>query len=156
MENIIIKTEPGYFYITPVGFFAYAKDFHSAGVQWKTERNYSPVPYFLFCRSIELGLKAFVLAKGEKLSFVRKRISHDIYKAFKRALHHSLESFLITTESERKEIIAANKYYSDKGFEYFSLEIFLGSKSDLPDLQILRQYSEKLLEKTEAIILRST
>ena len=56
MPNVTIKTESGHFYVTPVGFLVYAEDYLKASVNWVSDRNYSPVPYFLACRSIELAL----------------------------------------------------------------------------------------------------
>jgi hypothetical protein len=67
-KNIVIKVEPLKIKITPYGFYKYATDYFFATDKWTTavkDAGYSPVPYFLYCRTIELGLKAFLLAKDK-------------------------------------------------------------------------------------------
>ena len=152
MTDHIIQPETGHIYITPTGFLVYAQNFYSAAIKWETDGNYSPVPYFLFCRSIELGLKAFVLAKGEKMEVVKLKIRHNIDFALEKALNYSLADFLLTTEEEKKELQKANIYYNDKGFEYFNIKNLFG-KNDLLELEILKQYSEKLLKEIKPFII---
>jgi hypothetical protein len=155
MTNYVIKPETGHVYITPTGFLVYAEDFHSAGIGWESDHKYSPVPFFLFCRAIELGLKSFALTKGEKISFLKSRkVGHDLITVLNIAKKHSLSDFVDMTSIDEIEIAKANQYYSDKGFEYFKLEN-LFDKSKLPDLQVLRNYSEKLLKNIKEFTLSS-
>jgi len=62
-KNVVIKAEPGHLHISPFGFFHYGKEFFDAAKGFKHPAHYSPVPYFLYCRSIELVLKAFLLGR---------------------------------------------------------------------------------------------
>ena len=157
MTNIIIHTETGHVYITPTGFLVYAKNYYTAAINWQSDGNYSPVPYFLFSRSIELGLKAFLLAKGEKIHVVKSKkiIGHNLIFALRKAEFYSLSEFEHTTTEEEKELQKANAYYNEKGFEYFDIKN-LFHKKDMPDLKILQQYSEKLLRDITQFILSST
>lgn len=150
--NVNIAPETGHFYITPTGFLVYARNYFSAATNWITDGKYSPVPYFLFCRSIELGFKAFILAKGEKLNFVKNKIGHNLEYALEKAISYSLEDFVSITPEEKKQIQKANAYYNDKGFEYFNIKN-LFDKINLPDIEILGKYSEKLLRDIEHFIL---
>jgi hypothetical protein len=52
----------------------------------------------------------------------------------------------------KQKITKASEYYSDKGFEYFKIEN-LFDKSNLPDLNVLRNYSEKLLKNIKEFTL---
>ena len=155
MTDYIIHTDTGHVYITPTGFFVYAEDFYSAGINWKSSQRYSPVPYFLFCRSIELGLKSFALTKGEKIKHLRsKKVGHDLIAVLNIAKKHSLSDFLETTTIEDTEIAKANQYYNDKGFEYFKLKN-LFNKTNLPDLEVLRNYAEKIITNIKQYTLSS-
>jgi len=51
-------------HINPLGFHRYASEFLRAAQDFRMNDGFSPVPYYLVCRSIELALKAFLLAKG--------------------------------------------------------------------------------------------
>jgi hypothetical protein len=154
MADIIVLTETGHLYITPVGFLVYAKNYYSAGINWPSDEKYSPVPYFLFSRSIELGLKAFSLANGEKMSVLRskKRVGHDLLLALENAQSYALTKFVQITAEEEIEWRKANSYYADKGFEYFEFKSIF-DKKNLPDLNILQTYSGKLLENISQFVL---
>jgi hypothetical protein len=155
MTDYVLHAETGHVYITPTGFLGYAQDFFSAGTSWQLNGRYSPVPYFLICRSIELGLKSFALTKGEKIDFLKSRkVGHDLIVVLNIAKKHSLSYFLETTKDEEIELEKANKYYNDKGFEYFKLKN-LTDKSNLPDLKILTNYAENLLKNIQSFTLSS-
>jgi hypothetical protein len=65
MGNVVIKVPPMVLHISPLGFHRYASEFLRAAQGFKINDGFSPVPYYLICRSTELSLKAFLLAKGE-------------------------------------------------------------------------------------------
>ena len=70
-RNIVIKLGSIKINMTPFGFHKYASDYLDTANKWTGETHYSPVPYFLYCRTIELGLKGYLLAKGKKLDWVK-------------------------------------------------------------------------------------
>ena len=171
MTTYTMDCETAHYFITPTGFLLYAKDYLSAAKNWKIGEQYSPVPYFLCCMSIELGFKAFILAKsngvnlvnsnGENIiknnaynkEYVRTKIGHDLVTALAKAISLTLNEFVSTTPEEEKQLQNANYYYNKgKGFEYFSIEKFF-SEAKLPDIEILKQYSEKLLRDIEQFVL---
>jgi hypothetical protein len=57
-----------------------------------------------------------------------------------------LDSLIKTTVEEEREILIANKIYNKKGFEYFFVLNHVTGLKGLPDLEVLRKYSKKLLE----------
>ena len=155
MTNYILKTETGHLYITPTGFLIYAENYYSASMNWKSDGKYSPVPYFLLCRSIELGLKAFALAKGESIKVLGShKVGHNLMVLLDKTKNHSLSDLVVITKEDETELAKANIYYNDKGFEYFKIKN-LFDKSNLPDLEILKGFSEKLLKDIKSFILSS-
>lgn len=149
--NNLIKIEPLKFNITPFGFHKYASDYLDTADNWSSESKYSPVPYFLYCRSIELGLKAFLLAKGKNLEYVKYKIGHSLTKALENARQNALDDIIETSDIEKVEIEIADKYYKDKGFEYFSVSNHVTGLKELPKLDILKEYSQKLISKIKPL-----
>lgn len=146
-----MKVEPIKINISPFGFHKYASDYLEAADKWTSESNYSPVPFFLYCRAIELGLKAYLLAKGNNLNWVKGTLNHDLVKGLKNSKLNSLDDILDTSEIEEKEIEMANKYYKTKGFEYFSVLNHVTGLEGLPKMDILKGYAHKLLYKIKSL-----
>ena len=63
-SNTVINVPAANLNISPLGFHKYATEFLAADTSYKQGLGWSPVPYYLVCRTIELALKAFLLAKG--------------------------------------------------------------------------------------------
>jgi hypothetical protein len=156
-KNLVIKAEPGIIHISPFGFFHYGKEFLDAAKGFKQSAYYSPAPYFLYCRSIELFLKAFLLAKGVPKKHLPKRnlYWHDLEKILKKAQDLSLSAFVKITPEQEKEISKANRYYAFKGFEYF--EVIKGVKAypELPDLLFLEKVASELVTHLESFCLNA-
>jgi len=152
-KNIMIKLETGHYNMTPFGFHKYASDYFVAADTWTKniiKEGYSPVPYFLYSRSIELGLKAYLLAKKQSLTTVIK-CNHDLIKALNKAKLNSLDSFVITSSDDEKHITLANNIYSKKGFEYFYIINHVTGKEKFPNISVLHDYSEKLLKNIKVL-----
>jgi len=64
--NTVITPATATVNISPIGFHHYASQFAASARQAQAGLGgtFSPVPYYLYCRSLELVLKAFLLAKG--------------------------------------------------------------------------------------------
>ena len=62
------------FRMDPVGFAIYADQFLKAAQSIpEVDTKFTPVPYYLYCRALELILKAFLQLQGHKLSELRKK-----------------------------------------------------------------------------------
>lgn len=146
-QNVVIKAEPITLHISPYGFFHYGKEFFNVAKDIKQSTNYSPVPYFLYCHSIELVLKAFLLGKGvPKQDLPKKNLyGHDLEKILKKAKNLELGKFIEITLEQEKEISKANKYYAFKGFEYFEVIKAMKAYPELPDLLLLAKVTSELL-----------
>jgi hypothetical protein len=144
-KKYFIKAENVKLNITPLGFFKYASDYFDTANKWTVDTKFSPVPYFLYCRTIELALKSYLLAKGTELKWIKKKLSHDLNKALEHAIKNCLEQVLVVTDDDKKEIAKANEYYKSKGFEYFLVSNHVKGLALLPDLEKLKNFACKLL-----------
>ena len=90
--------------LSPYGFIHYAKEFFSAAQSIPRQDRFSPVAYYLYCHSLELGLKAFILAQGGKVDDVKNDLKHDLIKALEKAKNVGLDSFTRISPSERAEL----------------------------------------------------
>jgi hypothetical protein len=140
--------------ISPLGFLLYAKDFLQAEASFVDPGRYSPVPYFLICQSIELALKAFLLARGREVADVKNEIRHDLGLALEKAKEAGLGGTVgISTEVEAA-VSRATVYYKDgKRFQYFRVVDAVRAYPDLPNLAVLREFAQVLAERLEPICL---
>ena len=128
--------------VSPTMFHVYALHYYECNQAFVDRHPFSPVPYFLLCRAIELELKSRHL-KSKSRKQVKKDYGHDLTKSYD-ALNPS-EKILDT--SEYAELGKASRIYDvpKKGFEYCSVyDAATGFKS-FPTLVVLDQIARKLL-----------
>lgn len=145
--DIMIQAEPIVFNIKPYGFQRYAQEFMYAERTFETTDNFSPVPYYLLCRSIELSLKAYLLLKGCKIKYLKNKIGHNLEKLLKKAKELNIEEIITISTEDSDNIFKANIYYEKKGFEYFFVIDAVSGYKELPDIELLRSVSTRLVEK---------
>jgi HEPN domain-containing protein len=127
--------------LRPLLFHRYADEFRLAGLDMKSD--FTPVQCFLYCRSIELSLKAFLLTKGVTVSKLRDRkkgIGHDLEAALREAESRGLSDFIEIRGESREELRKANDYYLAKGLEYADDEEVM-MKYHLPDPKVLYKFA---------------
>jgi hypothetical protein len=157
MGNVVIKAPPMVLNISPLGFHRYAAEFLRAAHDFQGNGGFSPVPYYLFCRSTELALKAFLLAKGiPKKSLKERNLGHDLEKVLKKAISMGLAEVISISPRHMEELRKANNYYASKGFEYFEVIKAATGHQNLPDLPILSDLASLLVSKLEPICLQAT
>jgi hypothetical protein len=139
---------------TPFAFQHYAKDFYSAYCQCKSDAAFSPARLFLVCRSIELAAKALHFSTGQSTDQVKK-LNHDLFAACDETV--LANSHVVLSQAEKENLEKANKYYKDKGFEYFLFkypnvpvdhsgpQLAAQGWPDRPDETILASVVEKLI-----------
>jgi hypothetical protein len=127
--------------LSPDAFHIYAGHYYKCKQDFKCpDGAFSPVPYFLLCRAIELQIKAKLL-KQRKQGQVKHEFRHHLLKAY-----NALDAQERTlSQSELDVLAAADKIYSDKGFEYFVPEDALRGFSRYPDLKMLDTIAKKLI-----------
>jgi hypothetical protein len=146
-KSIVIKAGPILVNLSPFGFHRYAKEFMSADESFDAGDKFSPVPYYLVCRSIELSLKAFLLLRNVEKDKLKQKIGHNLNKALRKAKELNIQEFLSIFSEDEENINKANKYYERKGFEYFFVVDAVTGYKDLPDLEMLRSLSTRLVNE---------
>lgn len=155
MATYSLKAEGGVIRLSPYGFLVYARQFLEAAQALPQTTKFSPVPYYLLCRSLELSLKAYLLSVGHSKDDVRRKIGHNLCEALLRAEENGLTATIIVTALEIEHIGLANEYYANKGFEYFSVVPAVTGYPRLPDLAILECLAGRLVSELKPICLES-
>jgi hypothetical protein len=144
-----------YRYLKPFMFHSLASDFLKAAEGFQTKGNFSPVHYFLYCRSIELSLKAFLLAKDVSIARIKSRkwIGHDLERALEEAELRGLLDIVEINRQYKEELRKANYYYKSKqGFEYADdYEVLIRFGDVLPSRKVLSEFASKLVEKLDGV-----
>jgi hypothetical protein len=127
--------------LSPDAFHRFATHYYKCKNDFRSPHRFSPVPYFLLCRAIELELKARHLRYMGR-NDVKDKYGHNLVKAYE-ALN-SIEKIL--NNDELNTLVSANNIYKGKGFEYFEPEDALTAYKRYPDLQLLDSVAKKLID----------
>ena len=117
-----------------------AMHYYKCKQDFQCPHSFSPVPYFLLCRAIELELKSRHL-RSKTQKQVKDDFGHDLLKAYE-SLSNSDK---ILNADELCTLKKANDIYSTKGFEYFDPEDALRRYSNYPNLESLDLVARKLI-----------
>jgi hypothetical protein len=132
--------ETGKINVSPLAFRLWAKQYYQCRLSFKCA-DFSPVPYFLLCRAIELQFKALHL-EGKRQSDVKNNYGHDLIKSY-----NDLPTVDRVLSREQLSLLEkANKIYKTKGFEYFNVGDAVRGFSDFPDLKALDALAAKIVE----------
>ena len=136
-------------YETPLGFYRFACEFRDWAERShkETTDRYSPVPYYLYCRSIELALKAYLLAHGLSK---REIASHSLLPLLAQARSLGLNSLINIEPTWETELARADDQYTKKDFEYFTVRFDVTHK---PPLVTLRQLARALIGPIRQVCL---
>lgn len=152
--GLTIKLDPLFARPSPLGFHQYAKEFlRAARAALVDQPCYTPAAFFGVCRSVELLLKAFLLAEGWTVKKVKGKLGHDLKKALRKARSQDAGGVLNVSQEEEEAISKANGYYMAKGFEYFDASRLVKDLSDLPSLPVLFALADRLLVDLESLCL---
>ena len=167
MKNITVKLKTLKLNMTPLVFARNALHFlQSAFVLHKAERlskknsekSFSPVPYFLYCKGFELAFKAIYLNKNpEAVNDIARIAKHDLKIALLKA-QETLKKKIISKEDE-VIIYQLGKHYGnnakkERGFEYFTTNMkgsMLRGFSDIPKIDDIEKISQKIIKELEMI-----
>ncbi len=126
--------------LAPDAFLRWARHYHACRHSFQPPDRFSPVPYFLLCRAIELAVKARHLGTLTQ-DDVKHRFGHDLVKAY--AALNPVHRVLGV--DEERVLTAASEIYAEKGFEYFDPEDALTGFSRYPSLDDLDAIARKLV-----------
>lgn len=127
--------------LSPDAFHRWATHYYKCKQDFRSPHRFSPVPYFLLCRAIELEIKSVHL-QDKKQTEVKEDFGHDMLKAYE-ALS---EEYKILKDNEIKVLKVANEIYCSKGFEYFKPADAIIAYSKFPDLDTLDAIAKKLIK----------
>lgn len=133
---------------TPSGFLTHAREFLAAGVLVLNRAEGVSLPaYFLLGRSVELSLKAFLLARGVKASELKSRkYGHNLSSLLDAALERGIMRELKLETIEIGVIKLLSYDYMEKRFEYRDT----GGTYHLPLIDVTEQVSRKLATDLES------
>ena len=147
MTDHVLKVESGHYFVSPFYFVLYAEDFYEASCSYVTDRKFSPVKYYLLCHSIELSFKAFLLLKGvSRDEIAQKPYGHNLTNILEKCESLGFQELVDISKTQKSEIEELNKWYSRKGFEYFEIKNINSGTSTLPELHLVQQLAELLIE----------
>ena len=129
--------------LSPDLFRNYSRQYMDCYRAYKPTSGYSPVPYFLLCRAMELALKAHHLENKSRAA-VKKDYSHNLSR-----LYADLPSALKCLNADQEKLLdaASDKYdIPNKGFEYVSTEDVLTGHASFPNLEALEALANRLVE----------
>ena len=126
--------------LAPDAFHRWATHYYQCRQTFDVPHPFSPVPYFLLCRAIELELKSRHLAE-KKQSEVEREFGHHLDRAYA-ALNSSDQ---ILSPGEQEILQQASSIYAPKGFEYFDPKDTLNGYRRYPDISGLDGVAKKLL-----------
>lgn len=136
----VVQLEGFFVNLSPMAFRKWARQYYDCAGPLLSKTDFSPVPYFLLCRAIELELKAEHL-ETKRQPEVKRDFGHDLAKSYAALPGHRQ----VLAAGESNVLNQANAIYSAKGFEYFNPEHALRGYSQYPDLSSLNAVARKLL-----------
>ena len=141
MNNITLTAEPGFINLSPYAFHKTAEHFYKAKCDFEPPGDFfSPVPFFLCCRAIELEIKSKHLQE-KRQELVKKELGHDIVKAYNRLD----KKYKILNEDEYLLLEKTSQVYLSKGFEYINVGNAGTGFERFPDLEALDALTRKIL-----------
>lgn len=149
--SVVVPPEGPVVEITPLVLHRFAQEYLSLVKITEKETPFSPVPYFLVCRSIELSLKAFLRVKDIPVRNLKKKgmYGHDLVTLLDGAKDSGIGICAPITENIEIEIRKANEYYCKKEFEYYETLRVIKGYPGLPDLLILKGFADELVIRLE-------
>lgn len=127
--------------LAPDAFGKWSRHFFKCESDFQSPDLFSPVPYFLLARAIELALKSIHLKSHDQLK-IKMDYWHDLFKVF-----NELPNGVLSLNSSEVGLLSVvSDIYKSKGFEYFEPEDALTGFSRYPDLQGLRCLAKKIVE----------
>ena len=142
MVDYGIEVQPGHLNLSPVMFHMYAAQYYQCKQAFDNGGKFSPVPYFLICRAIELELKAKHLESKSRAE-VKKQYGHNLKRSY-----DALPSAEQVLDPEQyRHLERASEIYDipTKGFEYVAVEDAANGFTRFPDLSVLDQAARRLI-----------
>lgn len=128
MAGIVVQVGTATLAVTGIQFMLYANRYleagesiinNSASDQW-----FDPLPYQLFCQSLELHLKSFIwLSDKHNQKKIKGKYGHDIVKLWRQSKSRGINKFCVPTDLRNKTIKLVGPYYKARKFTYLDLSM---------------------------------
>jgi HEPN domain-containing protein len=150
---VVVIPGPTHVYLGPLGTHRRASDFLEAA-EFVRERQgrFTPVAAFLCCRSVELTLKAFLLARDNASGKV-KEFGHDIVHLLIEAHARGLDAVVRLSADELAALPQANDDYMNNRLAYFDLFATISHYPKQPEPAALADVAAKLLAGVERDVM---
>ena len=135
------------------GLWRYGNDYHNAAMTlFKHHSESAFTPFFSsIAQSIELSLKAFLLAKGHKLSKLRYKFGHDLAKLLLTSIDNDIEKYVNSISQHFGVIDLLNIEYKNKRYHYIKTGMLF-----LPDVHLILNASSALTVGLENFCFEKT
>ena len=156
-SNYVVRGRDAFRCMMPWAFHRYASEFMKAAKSLGKKDKFPPVGYFLYCKSIELALKAFLLTKNMTVNMLKgkKGIGHDLERALDEAERQGLLNIVEVPYCYKEELRKANYYYEGKAFEYYDNYEAMTKAGEELSIEVLSEFSSILVEKLKKFCLES-
>lgn len=146
--GITLQLQPAYVRMPPVGAYLHARAFQAAADTSKDHPDrMSTVTGFLYCRAIELGLKAYLFARGVRIPR-SIRHTHDLGLLLIETHARGLDLVISLTRAEMDVIRTAGAHYLENKLSYFDL--FFAVRGPKLPLEELGAVTTRLLDALKA------
>lgn len=140
--------------LAPEAYHRMANDFYRCKQSFQSEYKFSPIPYFLLCRAIELCLKARHLAQMTQEE-IKSNFGHNILKLYEELKVSLLSPYEVEILTQASRIYDVKKHhemegdykvtYAGKGFEYYDPQHTYRGYNKFPNLEYLDAIAQKLI-----------
>lgn len=132
-------------------FLQYSRDFLIAAEMVLNKSNETPLPlptYFLYARSIELSLKAYLISCGYTIDELKKKkFGHDLRALFNEVNNKDMRKIIDIDNIEAEALDILNLSYKDKQYEYHpdKPNKETGCYYHIPYIEVVEQLARKLV-----------
>lgn len=152
-KQTTVTVKPALAVITPYALARMSRHMFGASVDYRTDDRVPLIKYYLFCASIELGLKSAILADdctNDRKKFLRNKVGHNLIKVVTEC--EGIHKLDFLDEEDLKIIEKINPYFKGKGLEYFTIEMMeaaLTGYTKLPAIDDLQRVAQKVQDFLE-------
>jgi hypothetical protein len=148
-----VEVPSAYARISPLGVHMQARTYQRAGDHVRIDGGQPDAVAFLYCRAIELAIKAYLVARGESVDRMTK-FGHDLTILLVETDARGLDRILLLTAPEKDLIRRAGVLYEDNKLGYFDLmHTVTGPRLPLEELAAV---AKRLIDALEKPIWKAT
>jgi hypothetical protein len=137
--------ETAHLNLSPTGFRLWAKQYYECRLSFQCP-GFSPVPYFLLCRAIELQFKAVHLEQKRQKE-VKDLYGHSLIRSYNAlpATYKKLSPEQLSLLEQANKIYSGGEGFDGKGFEYFDIRVAAAGFFKIPNLQALDELAKAVM-----------